>query len=136
MVFAFDTLFHGFFGEHGVHGEVFTDVTQEVEAVHAAEPVGVVGHDGGVFAVEFQEGFELVADAFHPTGHGFGCVQAAFGGFEAGVANHAGGTAHQGNRGVACVLEAAQHQHGQQVADVQAVGGGVEAAIEGDAFLV
>ena len=51
-VIAFDTLFDGFFIQHGVDGEMLADVAQEVEAVHAAEPVGIVGHNGRVIAVK------------------------------------------------------------------------------------
>ena len=115
---------------------MLADVAQKVQAVHAAEPVGVVFHDGGVCAVKFQKRRKLVFDAFQPACHGFGRVQAAFYGFEAGVANHAGCAAHQRHRRVPRVLEAAQYQHGQQMPDVQAVGGGVKAAVERDFFVV
>ncbi len=72
----------------------------------------------------------MAADAFHPVNSSFGGIQAAFGGFEAGVADHTGRTAHQCNRRMPRLLEAAQCQYGQQVSDVQAIGGRVEAAIK------
>ena len=115
---------------------MLADVAQEIEAVHAAEPVGVVRHNGGVFAFKAQKRFQLVADAFYPAGNGFGGIQAALGCFEAGVADHAGCATHQGNRRMPRLLETAQGQHGQQVADMQAVGGRVETAVEGDFLFV
>ena len=135
-VVALDALFDRFFGEHGVHGKMLADVAQEIQAVHAGEPVGVIGHNRGVFAFKAQKGLKLAADFFHPSGHGFAAVQAALLRFEAGVADHAGGAADQGDGSVAGKLEAAQRQHRQQMADVQAVGGGVETAVERDFFAV
>ncbi len=49
---AVDALFDGFFVQHGVDGEMLADVAQEVEAVHFAEPVSVVRHNGGVSALQ------------------------------------------------------------------------------------
>ena len=49
-IVALDTLFDGLFVQHSVDGKMLADVAQEVEAVHAAEPVGVVRHNGGVIA--------------------------------------------------------------------------------------
>ena len=117
------------------HGDV-ADVAQEVEAVHAAEPVGVVRHNSGVFAFKAQKRFQLVADAFYPAGNGFGGIQAAFCRFKAWVADHAGRAAHQSNRRMPRLLETAQCQYGQQVTDMQAVGCWVETAVEGDFLFV
>ena len=50
----------------------------------------------------------------------------------AGVADHAGGTTDQGDRTMAEVLETTQHEQRHQVADVEAVGGRVETAVERD----
>ena len=115
---------------------MLADVAQEVEADHAAEPVGVVRHNGGVFAFKAQKRFQLVADAFYPAGNGFGGIQAALHCFETRVADHAGRAAHQSNRRMPRLLKTAQCQYGQQVADMQAVGGRVETAVEGDFFSV
>ena len=135
-IVALDTLFDGFLVQHGVDGEMLADVAQEVEAVHAAEPVGVVRHNGGVFAFKAQKRFQLVADAFYPAGNGFGGIQAAFCRFKAWVADHTGRAAHQSNRRMAGLLETAQCQYRQQVADVQAVGCRVKTAIEGNFLFV
>ena len=48
----------------------------------------------------------------------------------AGVADHAGRAADEGDRPMARLLKPPQHQQRQQAADVQAVGRRIEAAIE------
>ena len=53
----------------------------------------------------------------------------------AGVADHAGGAAGEGDRPVAGVGEAAQHEQADEVADVQAVGGRVAPVVERDRAL-
>ena len=52
----------------------------------------------------------------------------------AGVADHAGGAADQGDRPMPGLLKAAQHHQRHQAAHVQAVGRGIEAAVERAAF--
>ena len=54
--------------------------------------------------------------------------QVALVGAPAGVADHAGGPAGQGDRAGGRVLEAAQEQQGDEVADVEAVGVGSKPA--------
>ena len=51
-IVALDTLFDRFLVQHGVDGEMLADVAQEVEAVHAAEPVGIIGHNGRIVAIK------------------------------------------------------------------------------------
>ena len=53
----------------------------------------------------------------------------------AGIADHARGPAGHRDGAVAGLLEPAQQQQGHQVADVQAVGGGIEAGVERDRAL-
>jgi hypothetical protein len=57
-------------------------------------------------------------------------LQVALGGLAGGVADHPGGAAGEGDRVVAEELEAAQRQQRDQVADVEGVGRGVEAAVK------
>ena len=92
---------------------MLTDVAQEIQAAHAAKPIVVVRHYRGIFTVKRQKWGQLIADFFYPTGHGFRGIQAALYRFEARVANHACGTAHQCNRLVTCQLETAQSQNRQ-----------------------
>lgn len=109
---------------------------QARQQAHAAEPIVIIGHNRGIIALEAQKRLKLAADALHPLLHGFQSIQAALGRLEARVADHAGGSAHQRHRRVAGQLEAAQGQHRQQMADVQAVSRGIEAAIKRDFLLV
>ena len=135
-IIALDALLHRFFRQHCIHGKMLADVAQKIQAAHAAEPIVIIGHNRGIIALEAQKRRQLAANAVHPLLHGFQSIQAALGRLEARVANHAGGTAHQRHRRVAGQLEAAQGQHRQQMADVQAVGRGVEAAVKRDFLLV
>ena len=61
--------------------------------------------------------------------------QVALLGAAARVADHAGGAAGEGDRPVPGVLEAAQHEQADQVADVQAVGGRIAAVVQRDRTL-
>jgi hypothetical protein len=62
VVAIFKARAYGVAGEHDVDGEMLADVAQEVEQRQLAEPVRVVGHDGGIRAVEGEEALELGAD--------------------------------------------------------------------------
>ena len=135
LVFAGQALLYGFLLDHGVDREMLADVAQEFEAVHAAEPVVVVCHDGRVGAFKLEEGLDLLADVADPGGNHVRRVELAFGRLEARVADHAGGAADQGDRLVAGFLEALEDEHRHQMAEVQAVGRRVEAAIERYRFL-
>jgi hypothetical protein len=86
-------------------------------------------------AVELEEGGDLSANLVDPGGDHVRRVELALGGLEARVADHAGGAADQGDRLVAGFLEALEDEHGDQVAEVQAVRRRVEAAIERYRFL-
>ncbi len=60
----------------------------------------------------------------------------AFLGFEGGIANHAGGATHDGQRLVACQLEVLEKHDGDEVTDVEGVGCGVDTDIGGgDLFI-
>ena len=135
LVLTLQALLHGVALDHGVDREMLADVAQEIEAVHAAEPVMVIRHAGRVIALEAEERGDLVADVVDPAGNHFGGVQLAFAGLEAGVADHAGGAADQGDRAVPGILEAFEDQHRHQVAQMQAVRRRIEAAIERDLLL-
>ncbi len=78
-----------------------------------------------------QQRFYLGRQAGYPALHRLGAVEVALGRLEAGIADKAGGTAHQCHRGVTRQLKAAQHQQRHQMADVQAAGGGIEPAVDG-----
>ncbi len=53
--------------------EMLADVAQEIEAVHAAEPVMVIRHAGRVIALEAEERGDLVADVLTEPAITSGC---------------------------------------------------------------
>ncbi len=132
LIRAGEALAHRLAGQHGVDREVLADVPQKIEGGHLPHPVGVVDQQRRrqPFARR-QQRFYLGRQAGHPALHRLGAVEAALARLEAGIADKTGGPAHQGHRGVARQLEAAQHQQRHQMADMQAAGGGIEAAVDG-----
>ena len=108
-------------------------VAEEIDGSDRGEPVEVVDDLRRVAGgVEVEDGLHLLSDLLRPRRHRLLRVETAFLRFAAGVADEAGAPADQGDGRVAGELEAAQHQDGNQVADGQAVGGWVEAVVEGD----
>ena len=88
LIVTVQTLLHRFFVDHLVHREVLTDVTQEGQHVHAAEPVVVIrGNRRVVAAVEIEEWRNLFTDFVHPLLHGIFGIEFTLSGFEARVAN-------------------------------------------------
>ena len=136
LVVAVQALLHRFLVDHLVNGEVLADIAQEGQHVHAAEPVVVVCRNGRVAAaVKIEEWRNLLADLRHPLLDGLLGIKLAFRRFKARIANQTGGTAHQRNRLMARFLEALQAQQGNEMPQMQAVSGGIEAAIECDRAL-
>ena len=71
LIVTIQTLLHRFFVNHLVNREVFTDIAQEGQHVHAAKPVIVVRRDRRVVAtVKIKERGHLFADFIHPLLHG------------------------------------------------------------------
>jgi len=131
--FAFHAGADGLLADHDVDGEVLSHLAQEVEVGHGGDPVGVVDEAGRVGGgIEVEEAGELVADAGDVVFDLFAGLEVSFGGSAAGVADHAGGAAGEGDGAVTGHLEAAEAEQGDEVADVEGIGGGIEAAIEGD----
>lgn len=121
------------FGEHDVEGEKFSDVAQEIEEAERGGPIGIIHEAGGVTGgVEIQEARELAADGDDVVGELRGREEITFGGFTGGIADHAGGTAGEGDGVVAGELEAAQEELRHEVADVERIARGIEAAIDRD----
>ena len=135
LILAHQTLLHRFFLDHGIDREVLANVAQEFKAVHAAEPVVIIGHHGRVRAVEVEEGRHLVADFADPAGDDLRRIELALGRLEAGIADHARGAADQRDRLVPSLLETSEDQHRDQMPEVQAVSRRIEAAIQRHRFL-
>ncbi len=109
----------------------------EVEEEVVLHPVVVVEDFGSVDGVvEVEEALQLMADALHVVLNLLGGEQFALGGLEGGVANHAGGAAHDGQGLVARHLEVLQEHDGDEVTDMQRVGRGVDTHVgRGDLFV-
>ncbi len=126
---------HRFLGQHGVDREVLPHVTKEVEERQGRQPVGVVEQHGTRRAGgEIEEALELGADASGVDGDLLRRQHRALGPLAAGVADARGPRAQQHDRPVPVRLEPAQDQHPDQAADVQAVGGDVDAVVDGEAL--
>jgi hypothetical protein len=125
-----------FFGDHHIDGEVFAGIAEELEVADVTGPGGVIEELGGVGGgIEVEEFGELGFDALDIVIEDFAGEELAFLGFTAGVTDEAGGAAGDGDGVVAGELEAAEGEEGDEVADVEAIGSGVEAAVEGEGFI-
>ncbi len=117
--------------DHLVHAEVFADVPQKVCQSQGPKPVGVVDHDRLRLAgAEVDDPLRLPADARDVGLQHLRCEERPLRLPAAGVADEAGSAAHDRDRLVAGELHPAQPEQLDQPAQVQAVGGGVEAAVE------
>ena len=106
-------------------------VAKELQVAEAAHPVVVVHQNGRVrSAIEIQEAAELGLHAGDVRLQGVDRQQVSLFALAAGIADHAGGPADQCDGAMAGLLKSPQHHQGDQVADVQAVGRGVEAHVE------
>ena len=123
---------HRLLGQHEVHREMLAHVPKELNGRKRAQPVVVVdksslkGPRG-----EVEEGLHLQTDLLHPCVHEFLVVQSALGCAPTGVAYQTGAAAHERDGPVTRQLEAAQSYERDQAADMEAVGSGIEAAIQG-----
>ena len=133
--FAVDAVAHRVLGDHVVDGEMLAGIAQEIDQRQRHQPVGVVHHPGRVaFDFEIEEVGQLFLDRLDVGLDLLARQQLALVGLSARVADHAGPAASQGNGMVPKALQARQRNQRDQVADMQAVGGGVEAVIDGDLF--
>ena len=116
---------------------MLTHVADEVEEEVILHPVVVVEDFGTVDGVvEIEEALQLMPDALDVMLYFFDREEFALLGLERGVANHAGSTADNGERLVACHLEMLEEHDGDEVSDMQRVGGGVDAHIGRSHFFV
>ena len=124
---AFETGADGFLGEHPRDGEVLAHVAQQLDGAEFADPGGVVFDDG---LLGNEDAADLHFDAFDECGDGLRRVERSFVRLAAGIADQTGAAADDGDGLVPMLLHATQCHERQQVADVQAVGGGIKAAVE------
>ena len=129
---ALEPQLHRIHGEHAVDREVPANVAQQRDVEQAVEPVGVVGHHSvGRAVAEGEVVGEALLDARH-VGIDL-CRGEQLAGLVAArrVADLGGAAAHQGDRLVAALLPPAQQHDLEQMADMQRIGGTVEADIGG-----
>ncbi len=123
----------GILCDHGVDGDVLAGVAEELEKGDRADPVVIIDHAGRILRPgKIEETGELRPDAGEVVFELLGRKEVALVGLPGGIAHHAGGPTGEGDRIVAVKLETPQREKGHQIADVQAVGRGVEAAIKSE----
>ena len=123
---------HRIEAQHAVDGEVRADLAQQRDVAQRAQPVVVVGGDRiGRAVAEAQERVEAAADAGHVGGDLLVGEQLARLVLAGGIADPRGAAAHQHQRAMAVALQQAEDHDLHQAADMQTVGGAVEADIGG-----
>ena len=128
---AVQTLLHAVLGHHVVDGDVLAYVACEGKEGEVLHPVVVVDQFGtvGGIAIEVEEACQLCFDTCHVVCQRSFVEQVALLALAGWIADHAGGTSDEGEGLVAATLQVAQHHHAAQVADMEAVGCGVDAEI-------
>ena len=123
---------------HVIDGDALADFACEVEEGEVLHPVVVVDELSavGCVALEVEEVCQLLLDALHVVAQRFFVQQVALLTLSAGVANHAGSSAHEGDGLVATALQVSQHHHTAEVSDVQAVCRRVNADVGRDLFFL
>ena len=116
--------------QHLVDGEMAADVAQEGNIVQPVEPLGVVRHHGA--GVKIEKARKYRADRGDVGLDLRACQQRAARVLARWIADLAGTAAHQRDRAMAGLLQPSQHHDREQVADVEARRGGVEADIGGE----
>ena len=124
---------HRLLGHHHVDRDVLADIAQELHEAEVAQPVGVVQQKGAVRA-EVEEPLELTPNCLGVGRDLLLGEQRSLDVLAAGVADQRRPAAHHDDGPVAGLLEAADGHDPHELADVEAVGGGVEAAVERHTF--
>ncbi len=111
-------LLHTLLSHHVVDGDMLSHHTGEVKEGEVFHPVVVVHHLGLVrlVAVEIEELGHLLLDALLVVVESLVVEQVALLALARGVADHAGGSAHEDYRLVAAALQVTQHHDAAQVA--------------------
>ena len=110
---------------------MLADVTDEVDERVVLHPVVIVHEFGLVRRVglEIQEAGQLGLEAGDVVGEGLLVQEVALRRFHRRVADHAGGSAHQGEGLVAAALEMLEDHHADEMSDMEGVGRGVDAYV-------
>jgi len=121
--------------QHVVDREAGTHVTQQLHIVQVQQPVGVVQHQSLVIR-EVDELFHLLFKAGCIVGDVLFGQHLAHIGAAGGIADHGSASADQGDRLVACHLQALHQGQGHKMACGQAVGRAVKADIKSSLAVV
>ncbi len=114
---------------------MLANIAQEIDQRDAGEPVGIVEQERRmVTGIEIEELGELPLDRFHVRGNLLLAQQRTFLRLATWIADQTGAAAGQRNRNVAPALEAGQREQRQEMPDVETVGAGIEADVEGHAL--
>ena len=117
--FAAEAAFDAVFAEHHVDWKVLAHVPQKRRVRKLFHPIVVVDEDRRlVTAIEIEQVPHLRFDAGDVGRELLFREQIPFSAFAAWVADHAGRTAHDRDRTVACFLESPQHHQWKQTTDV------------------
>ena len=127
---AIEPKLHRIERQHLVDGEMPADVAQEGNVVQLVEPIGVVRHDRA--GAEIEKAREHGADRGDIGVDLLGGEQRAARVLAGGIADLAGAATHQRDRTMPGLLQPSQHHDGQQIADMQARRGRIEADIGRD----
>ena len=128
----FQTGCHHFLSQHGIDIEELAVVPEKFEEGNLGQPVVVIHHGEAIFAEEF---LHLGGEAFCIVLDGFLGLENPFGLPAGGVSDGAGAAADNDDRMVAGQLEPLQDHKGNEMTDVHAVTGGIDATVEGNGFL-
>ena len=116
---------------------MLANVTDKVEKEIVFHPVVVVAYLGAVDGVvKIEELAQLLADTADVVLHFLDSKEFALGSLERGVANHACGTAHNGQGLMPGHLQVLEKHDAHQVSNMERVGGGVDADIGSGYFFV
>ncbi|OPZ64790.1 MAG: hypothetical protein BWY83_03124 [bacterium ADurb.Bin478] len=128
-----ESLFHadlvGLIGEHAVDAEVAADVAQKFDIFEFAQPVVIVDHDR-LARTEIEIAAELYFDLFAVGSDRFAREHLAHLALAARIPDHGRAAADDGDGAVAELLHLHHPHHRHEMANVEAVGGGVDADIK------
>ena len=125
----------GLEGQHPVDGEVPADVAQELDVVQGRQPFRVVEQEGLALG-EIEEPRHLPTEGLRVGRDGLDGQDLPHLGLARRVADPGRAAAHERDGPMAGALQVRHGHQRLQVADVQAVGGRVEADVEGRALPV
>ena len=121
---------HRILGEHHIHGKMLAHVAKEFQEAETAHPIVVVHQLGRTrFTVEVEKSPQLLLQGGNIGAEDLDVQQVAFFALAAGVADHAGRPAHEGQWPMPRLLKSPQQHHRHEVPHVHAVRRGIKANI-------